>query len=111
MALKENKQLFDSLDKNKKQQAVDFLKDNLVDQDFLREEINKDPENWISPLHFNWGMFIRNLLRQNGFGEEFFPVDDLDDIYVELIEEAVIIRKCVCSIQTLMSVGCICKEK
>ena len=111
MAFKENKPIYNCLDKDKKQQAIDFLKINLIDQDKIRLEINKDPENWISPFHFGWGMTIRNLLRVNGFDEKFFSVDNLDDIYVELIEEAVLIKKCACSIETLMSIGCVCGKR
>lgn len=40
------------------------------------------------PLHFTWGMAVRNLLRDKGYGEKYFDVDNLDDYYVELIEKA-----------------------
>lgn len=41
------------------------------------------------PLHFSWGMGVRNLLRTEGFGEDFFGIDNLDDYYVPLVELAV----------------------
>lgn len=47
-----------------------------------------DREGWCIPYHFFWGMNVRNLLRTKGFGEEYFKIDNLDDIYVPLIEEA-----------------------
>ena len=53
------------------------------------EEIRKcDPDAWITLVHFFWGMAVRNLLRRNGFGEEYFGVPNLDDICTSLIEEA-----------------------
>ena len=47
-----------------------------------------DPKQWAAPHHFFWGMNVRNLLRDKGFGEEYFAVHNLDDIYVPLVEEA-----------------------
>ena len=47
-----------------------------------------DPEGWYVGYHFGWGMAVRNLLREKGFGEEYFGVHNLDDIYVALVEEA-----------------------
>lgn len=47
-----------------------------------------DPEGWIAHYHFGWGMAVRNLLREKGFGEEYFKIHNLDDIYVALVEEA-----------------------
>ncbi len=69
-------------------QAVEFLKKELtaVAPD-IRKAIAASPE-WIDPYHFGWGMGVRNLLRQNMFGEKEMHVENLDNIYVELIEEA-----------------------
>ena len=36
-----------------------------------------------------WGMGLRNGLREHGYGEAAFGIDNLDDIYVALVEEAV----------------------
>jgi hypothetical protein len=47
-----------------------------------------DPEHWAAPHHFFWGMAVRNLLRDKGFGETHFSVHNLDDIYIPLVEEA-----------------------
>jgi hypothetical protein len=47
-----------------------------------------NPERWYVGSHFYWGMAVRNLLREKGFGEEYFGVHNLDDIYIALVEEA-----------------------
>lgn len=47
-----------------------------------------DPKGWAAPYHFFWGMSVRNLLRDKGFGEGHFHVHNLDDIYIPLVEEA-----------------------
>lgn len=39
-------------------------------------------------MHFGWGMGIRNYLRQQGYGEKWFGIDNLDDFYVTLVEMA-----------------------
>jgi hypothetical protein len=54
----------------------------------IQAAYDKDPEGWIGPYHFFWGMGVRNLLREKGFGEEYFKIHNLDDIYVALVEEA-----------------------
>jgi hypothetical protein len=58
----------------------------------VREEIasayRDDPDGWHVPFHFSWGMAVRNLLRSKEFGEKYFGVHNLDDIYVPLVEEA-----------------------
>jgi hypothetical protein len=55
----------------------------------IRAEISADPNGWAAKYHFFWGMGVRNLLREKGFGEEYFPIWNLDDIYVSLVEDAV----------------------
>jgi hypothetical protein len=55
----------------------------------IREAVKDDPWDWFLPYHFHWGMDVRNLLRQKGFGEDYWPVASLDNIYVLLVEEAV----------------------
>lgn len=39
--------------------------------------------------HFGFGMGVRNYLRNHGFGEKELEVDNLDDYYVAMVEEAV----------------------
>jgi hypothetical protein len=54
----------------------------------IQKAYTAEPEGWYIGYHFTWGMAVRNLLRQKGFGEEYFKVHNLDDIYVALVEEA-----------------------
>lgn len=39
-------------------------------------------------FHFTCGMGVRNSLRENGFGEKEFGIDNLDDLYIGIIEKA-----------------------
>ena len=75
-----------------KQKAAEFLKANipLDDQKEIKKEIKDKGKDWIVPYHFHWGMAIRNLLRQNGFGEDDLGISNLDFIYVQLVERAII---------------------
>jgi hypothetical protein len=57
-------------------------------KDQVRAACAADPEGWYTEFHFGWGMAVRNLLREKNFGEDYFHVHNLDDIYVALIEEA-----------------------
>jgi hypothetical protein len=69
--------------------AVARLRTLLVEEaPLVRAAIAARPDDWIAPHHFAWGMVIRNLLRREGFGEQELGVENLDNVYVELIEEA-----------------------
>ena len=59
------------------------------EQQQIRASIAVNPEAWSTPYHFWWGMSIRNVLRDRGFGERNFLIRNLDNIYVRLVEEAV----------------------
>ena len=80
-------------DIHKRRAAVEFLSHTIPDdeKETLRSRIAEDPKAWWSRngWHFVGGMRVRNVLRKNGYGEEYFGVGNLDDIYVELLEEAV----------------------
>ena len=91
MGLLENKKLYDKLSKEIKAPAIAMLKKELpmMTQEEIRACIKDDPIQWVIPYHMDWGMAIRNLLRDKDFGEEHFKVGNLDDIYAELVEEAV----------------------
>lgn len=71
--------------------AVRFLRGWLSPtvQDMVREVIRIKTPDWPAAYHLGWGMGVRNGLRQHGFGEKDFGVLNLDNIYVELVEEAV----------------------
>lgn len=56
--------------------------------DVMRELMDGDPENWWVGHHFMWGMWMRNQMRTHGFGEKEMGVNNLDDIYIEIIEAA-----------------------
>lgn len=51
------------------------------------EDLARGYAGMYSP-HFGWGMAVRNILRQHGFGEKELGVHNLDDIYVALVAEA-----------------------
>ncbi|KKK72867.1 hypothetical protein LCGC14_2899560, partial [marine sediment metagenome] len=57
----------------------------------LRQKIHADRE-WYAEFHFEWGMHVRNALRKAGFNEQFLGVGNLDDVYVEAIEHAVLVN-------------------
>lgn len=91
MGLPENKSKYDAIKPEKKQKAILFLQ-NYLDKKVtrqIRNAIANDPKLWFTPYHFHWGMSIRNVLRQNDLGEKFLEVGNLDDVYVELVEDAV----------------------
>lgn len=46
-----------------------------------------DKTDW-ALYHFGGGMAYRNWLRGQGFGERDFEIENLDNIYVELLKEA-----------------------
>ena len=54
----------------------------------VRLSIYVDPDHWNVPYHLWWGMSVRNLLRDKGFSEDYFGVDNLDCIYKYLVEDA-----------------------
>jgi len=72
-------------------ECVQFLKVHLKREsiDKIRQAIDNDPQEWWTEYHFGYGMYIRNFLRDNGFGEKDFNIDNLDDYCVGLVEEAV----------------------
>jgi hypothetical protein len=82
---------YNELPSSKTAPAVALLREKISKSDrvAIQESIAKDPDNWYVPYHFWFGMSVRNLLRQGGFGEDYWPIWNLDDIYVFLIEEAV----------------------
>jgi hypothetical protein len=85
----ECRQGYAELDPVKKDAAIAFLKRKLHEVlPEIRKSIADDPEHWNAPYHLGWGMSVRNLLRQEKMGEEFFDVDNLDCIYRRLVSDA-----------------------
>jgi len=69
---------------------ADELKASSVD---IVKAAENDPNSWWAPYHLYWGMQVRNLLRDKGYGEDYFGIANLDDIYIELVEDALGIHK------------------
>ena len=91
MTFEQQREYYISLPAEKKAPAVALLREKISDADKqkIRDAIEKDGRGWITPHHFWFGMAIRNILRDEGFGEGYWPIWNMDDIYVYLIEEAV----------------------
>jgi len=73
----------------KKDKAVDFLKAHFTEEE--KGQLKNIYEHsgsayWFSGYHFTTGMTIRNVLRENGYGEDYFGIDNLDYIYCHLLE-------------------------
>lgn len=51
----------------------------------------RDPK-WPGTYHFGWGRQIRNDLRVAGYGEKELGVRNLDNVYVAMVEEAVLVQ-------------------
>jgi len=79
---------------------LDLFKKTLKEEElkFFKKIIRDNPDGeWAStisnatpmPFHFHGGMAIRNFFRTNGFGEKELGIDNLDNIYVSIVEEAV----------------------
>jgi hypothetical protein len=77
------------LDSDLKNSAVEYLKQNLQNKNYIAAAIKHDPEEWWVTYHFFWGMGVRNLLREGGFTDDVMG-GNLDDFYVGLVEEALI---------------------
>jgi len=54
----------------------------------VTEMIKENNQEWWLGHHFGWGMTMRNLLRENGYGEKDLGIGNLDDYYIAWIEQA-----------------------
>lgn len=87
-------EMYQRIPADKKAPVLEFLRKELEpDREDILAKVKEDPEGWFGPYHFNWGMGIRNLLRTNGYGEEYFNWHNSDDYYVYLVEEALGVGK------------------
>jgi len=79
---------------------VDLFKRTLTNKDikFFAKIIKNNPDGeWATtitkdtpvPFHFSGGMGVRNYFRSNGCGEKELGINNLDNIYVSIVEEAV----------------------
>lgn len=75
-----------------RQPAVEMLKQELGSEfaDWYEKRRSAHGDDWYLPdlWHFRGGMHVRNLLREKGFGEKYFGVSNIDDVYISLVEEA-----------------------
>lgn len=91
MGLKECREFYLKIPKEKRDAAIAWIRSDLPEdtKDEIEQAIKEGPEEWFAKHHFFWGMAMRNALRTAGFGEEFFEIQNLDDCYVELVEDAI----------------------
>jgi hypothetical protein len=69
--------------------AVAFLRAHFSAETAAQIRDAMPTEDWPAGYHTFWGMGVRNALRSAGFGEREFAIGNLDNIYVQLVEEAV----------------------
>jgi hypothetical protein len=81
---------FERLPKEIADKSIAFLKSFIQEENkiFIKEEFKKDPDTWWASVHFSWGMYIRNKLRDNVCTDEKLPTLNWDDYYVILVEKA-----------------------
>ena len=87
----ECKLMYSEIPQERKDEAVKAFRESDYAPSFpeIRTAIANDPEGWNIPYHSFWGMGVRNFFRGKGFGEDYFGIDNLDCIYVQLVEDAV----------------------
>lgn len=62
-----------------------------IPEDFwksVREVMIQSPDNWVTQSHMSFGLTVRNVLRQHGFGDNESPTGNLDDVCGILMEKA-----------------------
>jgi len=84
------RKFYDALPEEKRLPAIILLSKKISSQDrvYMKKLRDKNPDSWYISQHFFGGMAIRNYLREYGFGEKYWPIWNLDDIYVFLLEDA-----------------------
>jgi len=90
MALKssDRNKMIHSFKKNLKEEEINFFKKIIRDNpdgEWATTICNSTP----LPFHFMGGMAIRNYFRKEGFGEKELGIDNLDNIYSSIVEEAI----------------------
>jgi hypothetical protein len=71
--------------------CIDLIAGSLspISRAALRAAVEEDPQTWWALEHFNFGMSIRNQLRQAGYKDDQLPSGNWDDYYVPILEAAV----------------------
>lgn len=72
------------------ERAVEWVREIFTEPalERIRQEQADDPDGWCLPHHMTLGMGFRNAMRDAGFGERAFGIENLDNIYVEVLEDA-----------------------
>lgn len=72
------------------EQAVKWARRELGESgtELIRSLHAEDPDGWMIGRHFTSGIRFRNALRHAGYGEDAFGIGNLDNVYVEILEEA-----------------------
>lgn len=76
------------------EKSVSYLKSVFTEsiiEDIVRYH-KSNPDSWWAEHHFDWGMRIRNLLRDNVCLDNILPSGNWDDYYVQMIELACELR-------------------
>jgi len=70
--------------------GVDILLDYLTNSmfDSLLASMKRDPDTWHVQRHFDFGAYVRNLLRAHNFTDRRSRTGNLDDVWVELVVAA-----------------------
>jgi hypothetical protein len=78
------------MDPRRRQEAVDFLRAWLPERvkAVYRALIEEGPESWRAHPHFLGGVVVDHVLRGNGLTEETLGVEDLNQIWPELLHLA-----------------------
>jgi len=85
------RKFYEAIPEEKKLPAIILLSKKISAQDrvYMRRLQAANPNDWYVSQHFFGGMAVRNYLREYGFGEKYWPIWNLDDIYVFLLEDAI----------------------
>lgn len=83
---------YTALDPDLRKEAAASVKALLSEKESvsLRNAIKTDPESWWTGFHFIQGARLRTELEVAGFTAERFGVDSLDDIWMDILYDAVI---------------------
>ena len=89
--LEANRRKWKAIPQDKKDPVFEMVRQELTPtvQEAIRKAIGDSPNKWWVDYHFGWGMGFRNLLREKGFPEAYWPVDNLDDIYTYIVEDSI----------------------
>ena len=76
------------------EKSVSYLKsiftESLINDIIRLYKVN--PDSWWAEHHFDWGMRVRNALRDGVCSDSILPSGNWDDYYVQMIELACELR-------------------